>query len=99
MPNGTKSRLHLAIFGCDGRQRHFGIHRRPASDPEGRQYRVMTNSPRYDLQLAVNDYWEAIGGLKMLPGTNRSSDRFARASFYIGVIRRRPMPRWAYLPC
>lgn len=46
----------------------------------------MTNSPRYDLQLAVNDYWEAIGGLKMLPGTNRSSDRFARASFYIGVI-------------
>ena len=52
----------------------------------GRRYRVMTNSPRYDLQLAVNDYWEAIGGLKMLPGTNRSSDRFARASFYIGVI-------------
>ena len=86
MPNGTKSRLHLAISDAtgdsaileyiDGRLR---IH-------EGRQYRVMTNSPRYDLQLAVNDYWEAIGGLKMLPGTNRSSDRFARASFYIGVI-------------
>ena len=86
MPNGTKSRLHLAISDAtgdsaileyiDGRLR---IH-------EGRQCRVMTNSPRYDLQLAVNDYWEAIGGLKMLPGTNRSSDRFARASFYIGVI-------------
>ena len=23
----------------------------------------MTNSPRYDLQLAVNDYWKEVGGL------------------------------------
>ena len=41
----------------------------------------MTNSPRYDYQLAINDYWKEIGGLQMLPGTNRSSDRFVRASF------------------
>ena len=46
----------------------------------------MTNSPRYELQLAVNDYWKEVGGLQMLPGTNRSSDRFVRASFYIHAI-------------
>ena len=53
---------------------------------EGKEYQVMTNSPRYELQLAVNDYWKEVGGLQMLPGTNRSSDRFVRASFYIHAI-------------
>ena len=40
----------------------------------------MTNSPTYDKQLTLNDYWQQIGGLVMLPGTNRASDRFVRAS-------------------
>lgn len=52
----------------------------------GRQYQVMTNSPTYDEQLALNEYWKSIGGTVMLPGTNRAADRFARASFYINAI-------------
>ena len=52
----------------------------------GRKYQVMTNSPTFDEQLALNKYWEQIGGLVMLPGTNRASDRFARASFYINAV-------------
>lgn len=52
----------------------------------GRQYQVMTNSPTYDQQLAINDYWAKIGGTVMLPGTNRAADRFARASFYINAV-------------
>ncbi|GGD49968.1 linear amide C-N hydrolase [Pseudoxanthomonas indica] len=52
----------------------------------GRQYQVMTNSPIFDQQLALNAYWKQIGGTTMLPGTNRSADRFARASFYINAI-------------
>ncbi|WP_425492849.1 linear amide C-N hydrolase [Luteibacter aegosomatissinici] len=51
-----------------------------------RKYQVMTNSPTFDEQLALNTYWEGIGGTVMLPGTNRSADRFARASFYINAI-------------
>ena len=47
---------------------------------------VMTNSPTFDEQLALNKYWEQIGGLAMLPGTNRAADRFARASFFINAI-------------
>ena len=50
----------------------------------------MTNSPRYDYQLAINNYWKEVGGLQMLPGTNRSSDRFVRASFYIHAIPQTP---------
>ena len=52
----------------------------------GRQYQVMTNSPIFDKQLALNEYWKQIGGTVMLPGTNRASDRFARASFYVNAI-------------
>ncbi len=52
----------------------------------GRQYQVMTNSPKFDHQLALNTYWQQIGGTVMLPGTNRASDRFARAKFYINAI-------------
>lgn len=51
-----------------------------------RKYRVMTNSPTFDQQLALNAYWKEIGGTVMLPGTNRSADRFARASFYVNAI-------------
>lgn len=51
-----------------------------------REYRVATNSPTYDKQLALNEYWKQIGGTVMLPGTNRASDRFARAAFYADAI-------------
>lgn len=52
----------------------------------GREHQVMTNSPIFDQQLALNAYWKQIGGTVMLPGTNRASDRFARASFYVNAI-------------
>lgn len=51
-----------------------------------RKYQVMTNSPTFDKQLALEAYWRDIGGTVMLPGTNRAADRFARASFYINAI-------------
>ncbi|WBX83860.1 linear amide C-N hydrolase [Sphingosinicella microcystinivorans] len=51
-----------------------------------RSYQVMTNSPTFDQQLALNSYWQTIGGTVMLPGTNRAADRFARASFYVNAI-------------
>nr|WP_291587222.1 linear amide C-N hydrolase [Comamonas sp. UBA7528] len=58
----------------------------------GRQYQVMTNSPTFDEQLALNTYWKQIGGTVMLPGTNRASDRFARASFYVNAIPKDQSP-------
>lgn len=46
----------------------------------------MTNSPKFDEQLALNKYWEAIGGQTFLPGTSFAADRFSRASFFIQAI-------------
>jgi choloylglycine hydrolase len=57
-----------------------------------RKYQVMTNSPAFDEQLALETYWRGIGGTTFLPGTNRSADRFARASFYINAIPKDETP-------
>lgn len=78
--------LHLSISDASGDSAIFEyiegklvIHHDPA-------YQVMTNSPAYEKQLALNEYWKEIGGTTMLPGTNRAADRFVRASFYTTAI-------------
>jgi len=52
----------------------------------GPEYQVMTNSPIFEKQLAMEEYWKQIGGTVMLPGTNRAADRYARAMFYVNAI-------------
>ena len=39
-----------------------------------------------ELTVYHNAYWNSLGGLSFLPGSNRPSDRFARASFYINAL-------------
>lgn len=86
LPNGVQSRLHMAISDPSGNSAILEYIDGRLVIHQGRQYRVLTNSPTYDRQLAIADYWRQIGGLVMLPGTNRSSDRFVRASFYVDAI-------------
>ena len=86
LPNGAKSTLHLSISDASGNSAIFEYLNGNLVIHEGRECQVMTNSPTYDKQLTLNDYWQQIGGLVMLPGTNRASDRFVRASFYIHTI-------------
>ena len=86
LPNGVQSRLHLAVSDASGDSAIFEYRDGKLEIHHGRQYQVMTNSPFYDDQLAILGYWQQIGGLTMLPGTNRSSDRFVRASFYIEAV-------------
>ncbi|RPD83677.1 linear amide C-N hydrolase [Luteimonas sp. 100069] len=57
-----------------------------------RAYQVMTNSPAFEKQLAMQEYWQEIGGTVFLPGTSRAADRFARASFYVRTIPKTPNP-------
>jgi penicillin V acylase-like amidase (Ntn superfamily) len=57
-----------------------------------RKFQVMTNSPTFDKQLAMDEYWRSIGGTVVLPGTNRAADRFARASFYVNAIPKDESP-------
>lgn len=86
LPNGSKSTLHLSISDTTGNSAIFEYIDGRLIIHQGKECQVMTNSPTYDKQQTLNDYWEQIGGLVMLPGTNRASDRFVRASFYIKAL-------------
>jgi penicillin V acylase-like amidase (Ntn superfamily) len=85
-PDGHAGTVHLAISDPTGDSAIFEYVGGRLVIHHGRQYQVMTNSPVYDQQLALNSYWQQIGGTTMLPGTNRAADRFVRASFYINAI-------------
>lgn len=87
MPDGTRmATLHLSLSDSKGDNAIFEyidgklmVHHDPS-------YQVMTNSPVFSEQLALNEYWKTIGGTTFLPGTNRAADRFVRASFYTHAI-------------
>ncbi len=81
-----KATLHLSISDASGDSAIFEYIEGKLIIHHGPEYTVMTNSPTYDKQLALNEYWKEIGGTVMLPGTNRAADRYARASFYIDAI-------------
>lgn len=86
LPNGAKSTLHLSISDPTGNSAIFEYIAGKLVIHSGKNCQVMTNSPSYDKQQTLDDYWNQIGGLVMLPGTNRASDRFVRASFYINAL-------------
>jgi choloylglycine hydrolase len=94
MPNGRQSQLHLAISDPSGDSAIFEYIGGKLVIHHGKEYRVMTNSPTYDQQIALNAYWEEIGGLVFLPGTNRAADRFARVSFLINAIPKKVDPNY-----
>ncbi|MGC9205742.1 linear amide C-N hydrolase [Acidithiobacillus sp.] len=78
--------LHLSISDANGNSAIFEYIDGKLVIHEGREYQVMTNDPEYSQQLAIEKYWNQIGGTTFLPGTNRAADRFARAAFYIHAI-------------
>ncbi len=86
LPNGSPADLHLSISDSTGDSAIFEYIDGQLVIHHGKQYPVMTNSPTFAKQLALNAYWESIGGLNFLPGTNRAADRFARVSFLLESI-------------
>jgi len=61
----------------------------------GREYRVMTNDPVYDQQLAIAAYWREVNPRESLPGTTRAVDRFVRAGTYVDMVAQSDDPRIA----
>ena len=80
------STLHLSISDAGGDNAIFEYIDGKLVIHHDRSYNVMTNSPVFEEQLALNNYWKSIPGTLFLPGTNRAADRFVRASYYIDAI-------------
>lgn len=94
LPNGDPAQLHLSISDASGDSAIFEYLEGKLVIHHGKQYQVMTNSPSYDQQLALNTYWKSIGGTVFLPGTNRAADRFARASFSLEALPKQTDPHY-----
>lgn len=86
LPNGSPATGHLAITDPTGDTAVFEYVGGKLTIHHDRKYTVMTNSPTFDRQLAINEYWDEIGGDVMLPGTHRAADRFVRASYFMKSI-------------
>lgn len=86
-PNGMKGTVHLSISDASGDSAIFEYVKGKLVIHHAREYQVMTNSPTYEKQLAINEYWKEFDGAVMLPGTVRAADRFARASYYINACQ------------
>ncbi|MFA5703384.1 MAG: linear amide C-N hydrolase [Advenella sp.] len=83
---GRLATLHLSLSDASGDSAIIEYIDGKQVIHHDKKYQVMTNSPVFSEQLALNAYWKQIGGLEMLPGTNRAADRFVRASFYVDAI-------------
>lgn len=94
VPGDTRlATLHLSLSDASGDSAIIEYIKGKPVIHHGREFQVMTNSPTFDQQLALNAYWKSIGGTVMLPGTNRAADRFARASFYVNAIPKTENPQ------
>jgi penicillin V acylase-like amidase (Ntn superfamily) len=92
LPGGKGAQAHLSLSDASGDSAIFEYLDGELTIHHNRTYRVMTNSPAYAQQLAIEGYWRTVGGTAFLPGTSRASDRFARASFLLEAIPKTPDP-------
>lgn len=88
LPNGKEATGHFAVADATGDSAIIEFLDGAPVVHHDSSYRVMTNSPTYDQQLAINTYWDTVGGLAMLPGTHRAADRFARISWNLNATPR-----------
>jgi choloylglycine hydrolase len=87
LPTGKAANMHLSLSDATGDSAIMEYVKGKLVIHHGKQYRVMTNSPTYDKQLAIQEYWKEAGGLMgSLPGTPRAADRFARALVFLDSI-------------
>lgn len=95
LPNGKKAGGHLALADASGDSAIFEYIGGKLVIHHDRKYKVMTNSPTFDQQLAIDAYWKGINGLNFLPGTIGSADRFVRMNWALSAAPKEKEPRLA----
>lgn len=81
---GTVSLLHWALTDRTGKTLIMEYEGGKLNLYSSKDYQVLTNNPPFPEMQAISYYWnDEVGGMNMLPGTVRSSDRFVRATYFI----------------
>jgi len=84
LPNGSAPNVHLSVTDNNGDNAIFEYIDGKLVVHHSKAFKVMTNEPSYEKQLALNDYWQNLQG-KFLPGTAEPADRFVRTSYYLNT--------------
>jgi choloylglycine hydrolase len=95
LPNGRKAGGHLSLADASGDSAIFEYLGGKLIIHHNHKYTVMTNSPTFDQQLAIDAYWKGINGLNFQPGTISSADRFVRMNWSLNAAPKEKDPRLA----
>lgn len=95
MQPGKLTTVHLSLSDAGGDSAVLEWIGGELSIHHGREYRVMTNDPVYDQQLAIARYWKGVNPREALPGSTRAADRFVRAGTYVDMVVQSDDPRTA----
>lgn len=85
---GTSATLHWGITDASGKTAVVEFDHGKINIYNADSVAALTNDPTWPQMIATNRYWQQVGGVNMLPGTVRSTDRFVRADFFEHHVRR-----------
>jgi choloylglycine hydrolase len=95
LSTGRPANMHLVISDATGDSAVLEYIDGKLVIHHGEQIKVVTNSPTYDKQLAIMEYWKEAGGLeKSLPGTSRAADRFVRTTYLLDALPLETSPKY-----
>jgi penicillin V acylase-like amidase (Ntn superfamily) len=95
LSTGRPANMHLVMSDPSGDSAVLEYVKGKLVIHHGKQIKVVTNSPTYDKQLAIMEYWKEAGGLeKSLPGTSRAADRFVRTSYLLDALPAETAPKY-----
>lgn len=80
--------LHMMVEDSSGDMAIFEYLNGKLVIHHDKSYRVMTNEPTFDEQLANLKKYEGFGGTLPVPGTTSPADRFVRAAFYLKQLQK-----------
>jgi len=95
LSTGRPANMHLVMSDASGDSAVLEYVKGKLVIHHGKQIKVVTNSPTYDKQVAIMEYWKEAGGLeKSLPGTSRAADRFVRTSYLLDALPAETAPKY-----
>ncbi len=83
LQNGRPASVHLSLSDVNGDSAILEYLDGELVVHHSKAYTVLTNSPTFDEQLAIDRYWKTVGGNRMLPGTINAADRFVRVNYFL----------------
>jgi choloylglycine hydrolase len=95
LPGGKKAGGHMALSDASGDSAIIEYIDGKLVIHHDRAYTVMTNSPSFDQQLAIQTYWNGVDGKTFLPGSINSPDRFVRAQWMLNAAPKEADPALA----